>query len=353
MIHEKSLKKSWYIMNCEKVTELIDFYIEGELGQDVMNNLNQHFKSCDTCSEELQKYKQLFSVIEDINTDIVQMPEDFTSQVMKKLPASKKVSPVQNIIELFRKFMIPISTAAIIILVVFIIFQNTEKKSQKTAYITIDQTAVLKQEQPIKIASLQLLSEGPFQINRKGTMVSGSEKKREQIFKNDRLITENAKLKVKYDSRRQIVIGKNSELTFFKDRIALHTGAIRVKVRSTGAIFSVKTDNAIIKVTGTDFIVIHNNMHETVVSLLSGNLNIFNNSNSVNITAGQKAIIKNPFDNIIVQILKEMKKIKISKKTKTDTCESSTAFPVDTVKTYDDIYDQFDDSTLGAGRRIR
>ncbi len=350
-------------MNCEKITELIDFYVEKELDKDVMEKLDSHFSSCKSCSSELLKYKKLFSVIDEIDFEDEKLPSDFTHQVMKRLPASENISIIDSITGFLRKFIIPVSSLTIVILLLILVFPDAVKKPKNIATTTIQKTTVSKQEKPLKIASLQILTEGTFQINREGILISASEKENDQIFKNDRLISENAKLEVNYDSMRKIVIGNNSELTFLSDGIALHKGAIRAKVKSNGTTFSVKTDNATIKVTGTDFIVIQNNMHQTIVSLFSGRLNISNNNNSVNITSGQKAIIENPFDNIIVQVLKELKKIKITKEivakppvtnNKTNTSESSSTFPPDTVEIYDDLYDQLDGgNTQGAGGRIR
>jgi len=70
-------------MNCKSSNEYMMKYLDGNLNDIEHAQMKQHLKGCKACSDEFKDLDEIFSFLE--TTSIVEPPEDFEVNVMKKV----------------------------------------------------------------------------------------------------------------------------------------------------------------------------------------------------------------------------------------------------------------------------
>jgi hypothetical protein len=106
-------------MNCNRVKDLLDAYIDNELEPEVRKAVKEHLSRCGECSEEfssMKRYKEVMASLERKRA-----PEDFLKGVHQQLD---QTSPLKQIIEkLFipMRIKIPLEAAGVIASAVIII----------------------------------------------------------------------------------------------------------------------------------------------------------------------------------------------------------------------------------------
>lgn len=70
-------------MDCNQIKELISLYIDEELGEEDINKLEAHIKSCDKCKAE---FSQLLDIVDGLKSiPQLDLPDNFHTELMSKL----------------------------------------------------------------------------------------------------------------------------------------------------------------------------------------------------------------------------------------------------------------------------
>ncbi|MFZ2331393.1 MAG: zf-HC2 domain-containing protein [Atribacterota bacterium] len=75
------MKKS----KCQNVKDYIEDYLEGRLTSEEAAEIEEHLKSCPNCQKEMIVWQELFQNLAILSQADVQLPSDFTAQVMQKI----------------------------------------------------------------------------------------------------------------------------------------------------------------------------------------------------------------------------------------------------------------------------
>lgn len=70
---------------CDKYPELISAYVDGELSEGEITELEAHLENCDSCRSALEAYREISL---EIAEGLEEPPENFTEQVMEKVNVS-------------------------------------------------------------------------------------------------------------------------------------------------------------------------------------------------------------------------------------------------------------------------
>ncbi|MGB9596396.1 MAG: anti-sigma factor family protein [Candidatus Poribacteria bacterium] len=54
-------------MKCKKVKKMLSDYIDGNIGKTESLSINQHILECDSCRQELESFKKLFELIDNVS----------------------------------------------------------------------------------------------------------------------------------------------------------------------------------------------------------------------------------------------------------------------------------------------
>jgi hypothetical protein len=74
-------------MNCQKIKKLINLYIDQDLDQETIYQVEEHLKFCPACREEYSKLKQVVSALNSISPQPA--PETLTQDIMAKISQEK------------------------------------------------------------------------------------------------------------------------------------------------------------------------------------------------------------------------------------------------------------------------
>lgn len=76
-------------MNCKpEAVKLMHTYLDGDLTKDEESHLLSHLKSCEACQLHFHELKRTISSVQ--HTEPIDVPDDFTSNVMNRLPKEKR-----------------------------------------------------------------------------------------------------------------------------------------------------------------------------------------------------------------------------------------------------------------------
>lgn len=70
-------------MSCNEICDKLSLYIDNELSDEEMHQMEEHFKSCENCQKELNEYKNLISVLQSLPEE--EPPEGYCKRLHKKL----------------------------------------------------------------------------------------------------------------------------------------------------------------------------------------------------------------------------------------------------------------------------
>ncbi len=70
-------------MNCEKYSEWISLYIDGELEEKNRAVFENHLKSCESCSEEVRFLREIMNDLKEL--EMIDLPEEFHKDLMAKI----------------------------------------------------------------------------------------------------------------------------------------------------------------------------------------------------------------------------------------------------------------------------
>jgi len=75
------------MIKCEQCLECLSAYVDGELPEDEMKELDIHLNECSACSKELELLKAIVSVCQDLTEEL---PESFETSLHKRLEEAKE-----------------------------------------------------------------------------------------------------------------------------------------------------------------------------------------------------------------------------------------------------------------------
>ncbi len=75
-------------MDCKRAKEIIDFYIDGEITQEEKDQLEEHLKTCISCSRYYEDILKLHNILE--NKEYLEPREGFTQKVISNLPQRRR-----------------------------------------------------------------------------------------------------------------------------------------------------------------------------------------------------------------------------------------------------------------------
>ncbi|SHG60493.1 Putative zinc-finger [Thermosyntropha lipolytica DSM 11003] len=104
-------------MNCKEVNELLLDYVEGNLPPYLKNELKTHLENCIRCQKILALTELENSLLKD-TSDIPELDEEFTRQVMKKIALLPAPLPQRAVI---KKFISTLAALAACLLVAFML----------------------------------------------------------------------------------------------------------------------------------------------------------------------------------------------------------------------------------------
>ena len=107
-------------MKCNEICDKLSLYIDNELNDEEMQQMEEHFKSCENCQKELKEYKNLISVLQSLPEE--EPPKGYCKRLHNKLlensPQSKSKKVTSKIKSINRfKWMKYGSIAAALVLV--------------------------------------------------------------------------------------------------------------------------------------------------------------------------------------------------------------------------------------------
>ena len=70
-------------MNCNEICDKLSLYIDNELGDEEMRQMEEHIKSCVNCQKELEEYENLISVLQSLPEE--EPPEGYCARLHEKL----------------------------------------------------------------------------------------------------------------------------------------------------------------------------------------------------------------------------------------------------------------------------
>jgi len=113
-------------MNCQKIINLLNPYIDQALDAESTQILEEHLKSCSACRKEYLKIKQVISALNAISPQLA--PADFTQNIMAKISQEEIQIQSSWIDHLKRQISFPrlsfplVGSATVAALVVFFAF---------------------------------------------------------------------------------------------------------------------------------------------------------------------------------------------------------------------------------------
>lgn len=70
-------------MKCNEVCDKLSLYIDNELSNEEMHQIEEHFKSCENCQKELEGYKNLISILQNLPDE--EPPKGYCKRLHNKL----------------------------------------------------------------------------------------------------------------------------------------------------------------------------------------------------------------------------------------------------------------------------
>ena len=113
-------------MNCKKIEELLNRYVDQELDAESTQTVEEHLKSCSSCREESLKLKQVVSTLNSISPQLA--PVTFTQKIMTKISQeeiqiqSSWMDRIKKQVSIPRLSLRLIGAAATVALVMFFAF---------------------------------------------------------------------------------------------------------------------------------------------------------------------------------------------------------------------------------------
>ena len=113
-------------MNCKKIEELLNPYIDQELDAESTQTIEEHLKSCPTCQDEYLKLKEMVASLNFLPQ--VSAPQNLTQNIMAKISQEEIQIQSSWIDNLKKQISIPrlsfrlVGAAAAVVLVMFFTF---------------------------------------------------------------------------------------------------------------------------------------------------------------------------------------------------------------------------------------
>jgi len=103
-------------VDCEKIIELISFYIDESISDNDKSIVEEHIKSCQSCQNYFNELKSIINQVNNIED--VELPENFHSELMGRVKNS--LSKENNVIDLSKFNWKKISSIAAVFFVAFL-----------------------------------------------------------------------------------------------------------------------------------------------------------------------------------------------------------------------------------------
>ena len=139
--------------SCEKYQEYISAYIDGQLSDELTEELMQHLSICPDCAEMFETYKSLFS-----DGEMVQPPKELVASVMESIsslpvPDEKRSSSDKAKIRRIAGLVAAAACIAIVIYVVPVFTPKGMKSEQSTdaASVVCEEAAMVEESDECEI----------------------------------------------------------------------------------------------------------------------------------------------------------------------------------------------------------
>lgn len=286
-------------MECNKFDELIQLSLDHSLSNEQKILFDGHVDFCSRCRQELESYQKLMNMFGD--ESLVELPSDFTSKVMSKLPDVEFKGKPQDFGFGFERIMkykkyISFAVASVVMIAALNfnspIVSNDDNNDLSNNVITvakkIDQNldgdnsgedsmgkakkqAILTNDVVLNKLALfvdggvaQIKTVSGFQIVAKGEFY-------ELDFRDEIRTGANAIARIVYpEDTVRLNLKPNTHMQIAKNSVRLHQGHTWVNVVKKGTRFEVRTPNLIAAVRGTMFAVKAVKNKESLVSVFEG-----------------------------------------------------------------------------------
>ena len=111
-------------MNCEDIKLHLFDYLTQRLDDELHRKVESHLKACKACQKELEELRRLLRLLDIAKPP--RLPEDFAKKIMERIEEEKPLWQrlVNAISHFVRRPILATATAAAIILVIFIVYED-------------------------------------------------------------------------------------------------------------------------------------------------------------------------------------------------------------------------------------
>ncbi|MCO4782492.1 MAG: FecR domain-containing protein [Candidatus Cloacimonetes bacterium] len=287
-------------MECNKFDELIQLSLDHSLSNEQKILFDGHVDFCSRCRQELEGYQKLMNMFVDEAS--IELPTDFTSKVMSKLPEVQFKSKPEDFGFGFEKLMkykkyISMAVASVVMIAALnfnspIVSNDTKAGVDTSGAITVakkidqnlggDNSGEDSKVKPKKQIDLndnvmltklalfvdggvaQIKTTAGFQIVNKGEFY-------ELDFRDEIRTGANTVARIVYpEDKIRLNLKPNTHMQIAQNSVRLHQGHTWVNVVKKGTRFEVRTPNLIAAVRGTMFAVKATKGKESSVSVFEG-----------------------------------------------------------------------------------
>ena len=89
-------------MKCNEINDKLSLYIDNELSNEEMLQMEEHLQSCEKCQKELEEYKKLISVLQSLPEE--EPPEGYCKRLHEKLLENSPQSKSSKAASIFKNF---------------------------------------------------------------------------------------------------------------------------------------------------------------------------------------------------------------------------------------------------------
>src|SRR3989339_676162 len=115
-------------MNCEKIQDLFQVYLENKLDTKTKEELENHLKGCADCSQFLKEFKSTIELLKTLGEK--ELPDDYYNKLNLKLAGAQTIlqSDKRLFLGIKQSFIIPATGILLFIISIGIYFLGINKK---------------------------------------------------------------------------------------------------------------------------------------------------------------------------------------------------------------------------------
>ncbi|SMB92910.1 Putative zinc-finger [Desulfonispora thiosulfatigenes DSM 11270] len=106
---------------CSEFQENLSLYLDNYLSDEERYELEEHLENCPECRKELTELQETLHLLKNLKDENIILPADMKKEIRKKLEAdTPKNKLLKNITQIPWKILMPLTSAALIMLVIFL-----------------------------------------------------------------------------------------------------------------------------------------------------------------------------------------------------------------------------------------